>query len=64
MTLGSGAEHSEQNGSMSEPMEFLQLWILPDTPALEPAVQQRQFSRAQRTDRLLKVIGPEGGDAI
>src|SRR5690349_22545237 len=26
MTLGSGAEHSEQNGSKTEPMEFLQLW--------------------------------------
>ncbi|MDQ6714452.1 MAG: pirin family protein, partial [Candidatus Dormibacteraeota bacterium] len=37
MTLGSGAEHSEQNGSKTEPMEFLQLWILPDTPSLPPA---------------------------
>jgi len=43
-------------------MEFLQLWILPDTPGLPPALQQRQYTRAQRTDRLLKVIGPEGGD--
>ena len=25
MTLGSGADHSEQNGSQTEPMEFLQL---------------------------------------
>jgi redox-sensitive bicupin YhaK (pirin superfamily) len=65
MTLGSGAEHSEQNGSETEPMEFLQLWILPDTPSLPPALQQRQFTKAQRTDRLLEVIGPEaGGDVI
>lgn len=64
MTLGSGALHSEQNGSKSEPMEFLQLWILPDTPSLRPALQQRQFSREHRTDRLLKVIAPEGGDVI
>src|SRR3982074_2041313 len=28
MTLGSGAEHSEQNGSKAEPIELLQLWIL------------------------------------
>lgn len=64
MTLGSGAEHSEQNGSKTEPMEFLQLWILPDTPGLPPEVNQRQFTREQRTDRLQRVIGPEGGEVI
>jgi len=64
MTLGWGAEHSEQNGSQSEPMEFLQLWILPATPRLRPEVRQRQFTREQRTDRLLKVVGPEGGEVV
>lgn len=58
MTLGSGAEHSEQNGSKTEPMEFIQLWILPDTPGLPPALQQRQFSTEERTNRLLNVLGP------
>ncbi len=64
MTLGSGALHSEQNASKTEPMEFLQLWILPDTPSLPPAVQQRQFSKADRSDKLLKVVGPDDGDPI
>ena len=64
MTLGSGAEHSEQNGSETEPMEFLQLWILPDTPSLPPGLQQRQFTKEDRTDRLLKVIGPAPGDPV
>jgi redox-sensitive bicupin YhaK (pirin superfamily) len=64
MTLGSGALHSEQNGSESEPMEFIQIWILPDTAGLPPGVQQKQFSKDQRTNRLLKVIGPEGDDAV
>jgi redox-sensitive bicupin YhaK (pirin superfamily) len=59
MTLGSGAEHSEQNASRTEPMEFLQLWILPDTPSLPPAIQQRQYSTEQRAGRLLQVIGPD-----
>jgi redox-sensitive bicupin YhaK (pirin superfamily) len=63
MTLGSGAEHSEQNASKTEPMEFLQLWILPDTPGLPPGIQQRQFTREQRTGRLLQVIGPDA-DAL
>ena len=64
MTLGSGAMHSERNGSATEPMRFLQFWILPDTPSLEPSLEQRQFTREDRTDRLLRVIGPEGGDVV
>ena len=64
MTLGSGALHSEQNASKTEPMEFLQLWILPDTVDLTPSVQQRQFLKAQRTDTLLQVVGAAGDDLV
>lgn len=64
MTLGSGALHSELNASASEPMRFIQIWILPDTGGLTPAVEQRSFTREDRTNRLLKVIGPEGGDVV
>jgi quercetin 2,3-dioxygenase len=64
MTLGSGALHSERNGSATEPMRFLQFWILPDTPSLPPSVEQRQFERDDRLHRLRKVIGPEGGDVV
>jgi hypothetical protein len=63
-TLGSGMEHSERNGSSSQPMRFLQFWILPDTADLPPSVEQRQFTVADRTDRLLKVLGPEGGEVV
>ena len=64
MTLGSGALHSELNASKTEPMRFIQIWILPDTPSLPPGVEQRTFSREDRTDRWLKVIAPEGGEAV
>lgn len=64
MSLGRGALHSEQNGSATEPMEFLQLWILPDTPSLPPALQQHQFTRDDRRNRLLRVIGNRGDDPI
>jgi redox-sensitive bicupin YhaK (pirin superfamily) len=64
MTLGSGAEHSEQNASKDEPMRFIQIWILPDTANLKPQVEQRVLTRADRTNRLLKVFGPEGGDVV
>lgn len=64
MTLGSGALHSEQNASRTEPLRFIQIWILPDTADLPPEVEQRLFTREDRTNRLRKVIGPEGGDVV
>jgi redox-sensitive bicupin YhaK (pirin superfamily) len=64
MTLGSGAWHSEQNGSETEPMRFIQMWILPDTIGLPPEVEQRVYTREERTDRMLRVFSAEGGDAV
>lgn len=64
MTLGSGAQHSEQNASADRPMRFIQIWILPDTPELEPTVEQRVFTVEDRTDRLLEVVGPSGGPSV
>jgi quercetin 2,3-dioxygenase len=64
MTLGSGALHSELNASKTEPMRFIQIWILPDTPDLPPEVEQRAFTKEDRSNRLRKVIGPEGGDVV
>jgi redox-sensitive bicupin YhaK (pirin superfamily) len=64
MTLGSGALHSELNASKDEPMRFIQIWILPDTAGLPPGVEQRVFTAEDRTNRLLRVIGPEGGDVV
>ena len=64
MTLGSGAWHSEQNASETEPMRFIQMWIMPDRRGLPPSVEQKVFTREQRTDRLLNVLSPDGGDAV
>jgi redox-sensitive bicupin YhaK (pirin superfamily) len=64
MTLGSGAWHSEQNGSETEPMRFIQMWIMPDERGLQPGVEQKAFTTEDRTGKLLKVIAPEGGDAV
>ena len=63
-TLGSGMQHSERNGSNEKPMRFLQFWILPDTADLEPSMEQRQYTRADRAGRLLEVVNPEGKNAV
>ncbi len=64
MTLGRGAHHSEQNASESEPMRFIQLWILPNERGLDPEVEQKVFTTEDRTDTLLKVISGDGGNAV
>jgi redox-sensitive bicupin YhaK (pirin superfamily) len=64
MTLGSGAWHSEQNGSETEPMRFIQMWILPAERGLPPTVEQKVFTEKDRTDRLLEVVSPHGGEAV
>ena len=66
MTLGSGAYHSEQNGSETEPLRFIQVWIIPRETGLEPGIESRQTTAEERTNRLLRVIGPdrEGGSLL
>ena len=64
MTLGSGAYHSEQNASETEPMRFIQMWIMPAEQGLPPSCEQRIYTREDRTDRLLEVISPSGGPGV
>jgi quercetin 2,3-dioxygenase len=45
-------------------MRFLQFWILPDRDGLADAVQQRQFTSEDRTDRWLTIMAPTGEDGL
>ena len=64
MTLGSGAYHSEQNGSQTEPIRFIQMWIMPRERGLPPSVEQKVFTREERTNVLLAVITPDGSSGV
>jgi redox-sensitive bicupin YhaK (pirin superfamily) len=64
LTLGSGAWHSEMNHSQTEPMRFIQMWIMPAELGLDPGVEQKVFTEQDRTDRLLKVISGDDGEAV
>ena len=59
-----GAHHSELNGSETEPMRFIQFWLLPSVEGLESSVQQRQYTTEDRTDTWLQVMGPEGEEGL
>ncbi|TMA66801.1 MAG: pirin family protein [Deltaproteobacteria bacterium] len=56
MTAGTGISHSEFNPSGTEPVHFLQVWILPDQPGLAPSYEQRSFPAAG-----LRLVGSRDG---
>lgn len=66
MTLGSGAYHSERNHSRTEEMQFIQMWIMPAERGLPPSNEQKQYSEADRANRLLRILKPEAseGDGV
>lgn len=59
-----GALHAERNGSDTAPMRFIQFWVLPSQEALASSVQQEQYTREDRTDRWLQIMGPAGTDGL
>jgi redox-sensitive bicupin YhaK (pirin superfamily) len=60
MTAGTGVTHSEFNASKSEPVHFLQIWILPARAGLRPGYEQKNFSAAEKTNRLCLVAAHDG----
>ncbi len=62
MTAGTGVGHSEFNGSRSEPVHFLQIWVLPEGRNLPPGYEQKHFSKADRQGLLRVVASREGAD--
>ena len=62
MSAGTGVTHSEFNGSQQEPVEFLQMWVLPGRQGTRPRYEQKSFPPEARADRLRLVVSPDGRD--
>ncbi len=56
MSAGRGVEHSEYNHSPTEPVHFIQLWIMPRTRGSKPRWEQKGFPAQDRRGRLLPVV--------
>ena len=59
MSAGTGVTHSEYNASKSEPLRFLQIWILPDTKGIKPSYQQPKLSPSDIQGQLRLVISKD-----
>lgn len=62
MSAGTGVMHSEFNPSRTEPVHFLQIWILPGTRGLEPSYEQKHFPEAEKRGRLRLIASRDGRD--
>lgn len=62
MSAGTGVVHSEENGSTSEPVHFLQIWIEPAQRGLPPSYEQKLFPDEERRGRLRLVVAPDGAE--
>ena len=62
MTAGTGVLHSEFNGSKTESVHFIQIWVRPDRNRLPPDYEQRSFPEADRDGQLRLIASPEGRD--
>jgi redox-sensitive bicupin YhaK (pirin superfamily) len=63
MSAGTGVRHSEYNKNKDREVAFLQIWILPDRPNVEPRYDQISLDPAMIQNRWYPVLGPRQGGA-
>jgi redox-sensitive bicupin YhaK (pirin superfamily) len=62
MSAGTGITHSEYNHSKTDPVHFLQIWIVPNREGVTPRYQQKNFPEEDKRGRLRLIISPNGED--
>jgi len=62
MSAGTGIRHSEFNHSKTEPVHFLQIWVMPDRQGIAPRYEQKTFPDAEKRGRLRLVGSSDGRD--
>jgi len=62
MSAGTGVVHSEFNGSKTEGVHFLQIWIEPNEIGAEPRYEEKHFDTASKTGKLRVVASNDGRD--
>jgi redox-sensitive bicupin YhaK (pirin superfamily) len=60
MSAGSGVRHSEFNGSKTEPVHFLQIWIQPNVQGIAPSYEEKHFDEASKRGKLRLIASRDG----
>lgn len=60
MSAGTSVTHSEYNHSHVEPVNFLQIWVLPKALNIEPRYGQKAIDPNTTNNRFQVVISPDG----
>ncbi len=63
MSAGSGIWHSEKNPSATDDVHFVQMWVVPDTEAIDPSYQQLDINGQLTGGGLVPVASGRGHDA-
>lgn len=62
MSAGTGIVHAELNPSQSEPVEFLQLWFMPEIRGVEPSYEQTFFDTDALNNALLPIVSKQSNN--
>lgn len=62
MSAGTGVVHSEFNASKTDPVHFLQIWIMPEKQGTAPSYEQVRFAPEEKRGRLRLVASRDGRD--
>jgi redox-sensitive bicupin YhaK (pirin superfamily) len=60
MSAGSGVRHSEFNGSKTDPVHFLQIWIQPSEQGIAPSYEEKHFPIEDKQGKLRLVASVDG----
>ncbi|WP_433895278.1 pirin family protein [Sphingobacterium mizutaii] len=63
MSAGTGMEHSEFNNSKTDPVKFLQIWIVPNKLNVEPRYDQQSIDFKAAKNNFLQILSPDPDDA-
>ncbi|HEY6821057.1 MAG TPA: pirin family protein [Burkholderiales bacterium] len=62
MSAGRGVLHSEYNPSKTQPVHFLQIWILPNVRGIAPGYEQKFFGPQEKRGRLRLIASGSGAE--
>lgn len=62
MSAGRGIWHSEKNLSANDDVHFIQMWVIPDTEAIDPGYQQLDINAELDKGGLVPVASGQGHD--